>query len=198
MSDKVINNIKEKVFENINTKEKAYWLGFLAADGHIPLKSNSIRLMLSIKDENLLDKFIKFVGGKSESKKYYIGSFKTKRVFFQVSNKKLSNCIKKLGIVSPKGKNLKLLELSSDSLNLAYIMGYYDGDGSEKSPEICSGSRKFLLELKRKYKIKSKIKYKKNHIGSVYRLYLGIEFVRKIMKNYKYSLPRKRDRKSVV
>ena len=32
---------EENLFETINTEEKAYWLGFLYADGHIRINTNN-------------------------------------------------------------------------------------------------------------------------------------------------------------
>ena len=51
------------IFEDINTAEKAYWLGFLAADGcNYQRKQNAtISLRLSQKDINHLEKFKKFL-----------------------------------------------------------------------------------------------------------------------------------------
>src|SRR5690606_24292057 len=43
-------------FKNIDTEEKAYWLGFLYADGYIT-QNNQLRINLSIEDENHLLKF---------------------------------------------------------------------------------------------------------------------------------------------
>lgn len=52
----------ENFFENIDTEEKAYWLGFLYADGYITERSNgygqeSFGITLSAEDENHLIKF---------------------------------------------------------------------------------------------------------------------------------------------
>ena len=37
-------------FKEINTEEKAYWLGFIAADGCVSAKMNSIRVDLKSAD----------------------------------------------------------------------------------------------------------------------------------------------------
>ena len=49
----------ENFFDIIDTEEKAYWLGFLYADGFITSKDNKIGLSLSIKDIDHLAKYNK-------------------------------------------------------------------------------------------------------------------------------------------
>ena len=52
------------VFDSINTEEKAYWLGFLYADGCIFKHGNSYKLQLALssKDEDHVIKFTNFIG----------------------------------------------------------------------------------------------------------------------------------------
>lgn len=52
-------DIDENFFEEINTEEKAYWLGFILADGCLKKNSNQLSINLSIKDFNHLEKFKK-------------------------------------------------------------------------------------------------------------------------------------------
>ena len=44
-----------KYFEKINSKNKAYWLGYICADGHLGNKTN--RLILSSKDKEVIEKY---------------------------------------------------------------------------------------------------------------------------------------------
>src|SRR5579863_1325734 len=48
--------INENIFDEINTEEKAYWLGFLYADGNVS-KTNRTRLSLAEEDREIVDKF---------------------------------------------------------------------------------------------------------------------------------------------
>lgn len=65
---KVINKqnetkFNENIFDVIDSEEKAYWLGFLFADGYISSSKNTIELSLALKDKEHLEKFAKFMGG---------------------------------------------------------------------------------------------------------------------------------------
>ena len=62
----------EKVFETIDTEEKAYWLGFLYADGNVDADQNTISLALSEEDKSHVKRFRTFMSlcDKKLHKKY--------------------------------------------------------------------------------------------------------------------------------
>jgi hypothetical protein len=51
------------IFDVIDTPEKAYWLGFIIADGYLNDNKNMLRIKLGNKDKCHLEKFIKFLDG---------------------------------------------------------------------------------------------------------------------------------------
>ena len=53
--------VNEHIFDEIDTEEKAYWLGFLYADGCVVNAKPRIELSLSDKDTEHLNKYIKFL-----------------------------------------------------------------------------------------------------------------------------------------
>lgn len=185
-------NLNENYFERIDTKEKAYWLGFLFADGFV--YSNKIQLFLSINDEEQIDKFINAIGANIKEKKYYTHKpYNSKSVAIWINSQKMFNDLKSLNCISPKSKNLKLIDLGSEELNLAYLLGYFDGDGNVDSHTIISCSLDFLRDLKSKYMIKGKLKKDNTTKNSTtYILTIGAEFVRKLNENYPFSMERKR------
>ncbi len=51
----------ETIFETIDSPEKAYWLGFILADGYVNEERCFMNIKLNDKDEEHLIKFIKFI-----------------------------------------------------------------------------------------------------------------------------------------
>ena len=51
-------SVNEDYFEDINTPEKAYWLGLLYADGHITKEGDRVAIALQAQDGYLLQQFI--------------------------------------------------------------------------------------------------------------------------------------------
>lgn len=151
-------------FENIDTPEKAYWLGFLFADGCVD-KKNSIKLGLASVDEEHVKKFQKAIGAvnykiihsqKSVGDKIYYQSILTIRDY------KMVNDLAKLGCVNNKSLILEFpTEKIPEGLYSHFIRGYFDGDGSLNYTkkiyqgrqhhwriEFC-GTKNFLEKLKR-------------------------------------------------
>ena len=58
----------ENFFKNIDTEDKAYWLGFFYADGCVRVRkeSSESKLKLSIKDIDHLEKFKKSLNGNNK------------------------------------------------------------------------------------------------------------------------------------
>lgn len=62
--------IIKHIFNDIDSSEKAYWLGFILADGYINEKKAFMRIKLKECDKNHLDKFVKFIDGDKGMIKY--------------------------------------------------------------------------------------------------------------------------------
>lgn len=161
--------INDKIFDCIDTEEKAYWLGFLYADGYIAKNNNQIGLSLSITDLNHLQKYKEFIGWCGDIKIQETHMFGSKEHFNKngellqmcriiVTNEHMHNSLAKLGCVPNKSL---ILTFPTDKqvpkqFKLAFIRGYFDGDGtlglyrhSKKNPNleeslIIVGTKPFL------------------------------------------------------
>lgn len=155
-------------FENIDTEEKAYWLGFIMADGYVHQTPYNAELgiELGIKDYNHLKKFNKSLHGNIEVSTRTRWSEKVAnnkvQKYISVCNirlykKKIVEDIKRWGVNENKTINLRLPNIP-DNLIIHLIRGYFDGDGSvflEKNRNIvgfnCTSACKDFLEELREY-----------------------------------------------
>lgn len=135
----------ETIFDNIDTEEKAYWLGFIFADGYIssaPVNSDKkarycFELSLKGSDVEHLRKFAKFVKHESVETVVRINDVHCGNVICQrcricLINKHLWETLNKLGCVPNKSLILEFPDLKifkSSDLIKHFIRGYWDGDG---------------------------------------------------------------------
>jgi hypothetical protein len=129
--------VNDTYFDKIDTEDKAYWLGFLYADGYIRERKsgNSLEMKLSIKDKHHLELFrnaiesnhrivdgfnqVKYKGGVSSSHMSTLAIYSTKLV----------NSIKSQGFHSKKTLTIEKPNITDDLIH-HFIRGYFDGDGS--------------------------------------------------------------------
>lgn len=127
-------NVNDIYFNKIDTEEKAYWLGFLMADGCIHQRNGQDRLSLvvSIKDKNHLEKFKKSLSFEGPIIDYtkksglFIGLVHS---YIRITSQLLSNDLAKMGCTPRKTLTLQFPELNNDLVH-HFIRGYFDGDGS--------------------------------------------------------------------
>lgn len=116
-----------RIFETIDTEEKAYWLGFLYADGSVGSTDNRIELGLAEKDAGHIEKFRDFIG--IPNKISYRPNTKSYRYSFKSIPCKAD--LIKQGCVPKKSL---ILEFPTEQqvpkeLIRHFIRGYFDGDG---------------------------------------------------------------------
>lgn len=124
----------ESIFDIIDTEAKAYWLGFLYADGHVGTEN---RFELSLKGEDIehlkkFNKFMEYDGENSKMGKVKCNGQEFDRCRWSVRNKHLIEQLQHLGCVQKKSLILKFADLSiftDKSLIRHFIRGYFDGDG---------------------------------------------------------------------
>lgn len=160
-----VKNYNENVFDSIDTEEKAYWLGFIYADGYIssdPLNGKShyqFGITLSAKDKEHLEKFAKFIGyseGVKEKISTRTGVDTTyKSVKILISSKHLWETLNSYGCTPKKSLTLQFPSeniFKEKSLIRHFIRGYFDGDGTlgiyeNKCLLSVLGTEHFLSEI---------------------------------------------------
>ena len=204
-------NLQAHHFNVIDTKEKAYWLGFLCADGYISkTRIGRLGIKLSSKDIEHLIKFCKNIGLNQQSirEREEIVEYKGKMVTYQIAEidfwcKPLYDDLKRL-------KFKEFPKLSSDNLYLAWLLGLYDGDGFQGKTMVCSASYSLLTKIKQKFNIEYEVRdyYFNEELGYhlryneencnnknvkfFYILTLGSHIFYEMMNNFENSLKRKR------
>jgi len=197
-------NLIEDYFKNIDTKEKAYWLGFIFADGSIYKayeKDDYTRFGFDLarKDRILIERFSKAI----RFNKKYINLYDRKhernggiKVYEMVKMEFKSNVftdyLKKHGVVPDKTFRISLPDFGTRELNLAFLLGYFDGDGRQGTTNLRSGNRAFLEDIKEKYNLPFEVRPDKEN-PKAFTLSLGALLFNEMMLNYKESLLRKRN-----
>lgn len=201
--------INEKVFDSIDTEEKAYWLGFLYADGALSSSKDgknsfAVSLELQNSDKGHVQKFQKFM----EGERLKLGKHNNKGHIswrFTCCNKHLWQTLNSLGCTPRKSLILKFPNFISDELVRHFIRGYFDGDGclsynrTKKSVRPrCSmlGTKEFLEKVCEKLKISTKcIKKDKRHQNNTFYIDLNKNdsnaLVKHLYTNCSVSLERK-------
>lgn len=124
-----ISKFNEHVFDNIDTEEKAYWLGFIFADGYISSSNYLFELSLSINDLSHLQKFAKFMQHRDPNH-IIIDSHRCR---WCIGSKYLWNVLNSYGCTPKKSLTLRFPNQSifrNKNLIKHFIRGYIDGDGS--------------------------------------------------------------------
>lgn len=125
---------QQDIFEIIDTAEKAYWLGFLAADGCNYQREHNASIILNVHEKDIkhLEKFKQFCHTNAEIKSYigYEGfSNQTPMCKIILNSKKISDDLIDKGILPNKSLILQPPHILEEFYK-PFILGYFDGDGS--------------------------------------------------------------------
>jgi len=125
-------DVDDNYFSCIDDEYKAYWLGFLMADGYVLTNKSTLGLSLSKKDVDHMEKLKKCI--KSSSPINHYTSETTYGIIdyvrIHINSEKIKNDLEKLGFIENKTLILKYPLDIPVSLDKHFIRGYFDGDGS--------------------------------------------------------------------
>lgn len=186
-------------------------MGFLCADGYISkTRYGRIGIQLSIKDKKHLVMFCKAIGLNRLSIREREVVIKYKGKFIKYQTAEIDFWCKPIYEDLKHMKFKEFPKLSSSQLYLAWLLGLYDGNGHQGKIMVCSASGNLLMKIKSSFKIEYKIRdyyyddeldyYLRinegieidNYSRILYVLTLGSQLFNEMMKNYEYSLRRKR------
>lgn len=186
-------NLKEDYFVHLDDKRVCYWLGFCCADASVGMYNGGHRFNfgLAIKDEHVIDQFIQDIGA-NPAKKKYARRETTTSATLQIGNRVFVDNLIAAGCVVKKTSLLRLPSLPTHKGYLAFLLGYFDGNGSlsKYSATITSGSLLFLDDIKRHFNIPGPI-----WVGPTMkygRITLGVLLHKAMLDNFSGSLARKR------
>lgn len=149
------NNLNHDYFKVIDSEEKAYWLGFIMADGCVYKGSDkkSYRLQINLKSTDVehLKKFQKAIGS---SYKIQIKKVREHEAcLLKVNSTEMCKDLMGWNVIPSKSLICEMPELE-DELKIHFIRGYFDGDGSiglHKKRDVSTsivGGEKILEQMK--------------------------------------------------
>lgn len=192
--------INQNYFDEIDCEEKAYFLGFLCADGCNHQNNTKVTMHLKEEDKDILIKLndllqpqkpLSFVKGRIGTNQYGI----------QISNKRISERLNELGCTPRKSFTLNLPsnEQVPEHLFRHYLRGYFDGDGwlGKKDISITSSHlfcEKLSNKLFEEFDIKTRNRVKNKITELCFSRYSVVKFLDWIYKDSNIFLERKYQR----
>ena len=175
------NTVDENIFSIIDTKDKAYWLGFLYADGTIRTNRNEISLELQEKDFSSVQAFHKFCNNSNIIRKHVVYRNNKQYTSYcsSFSSAKVKQDLFRLGCTSQKSLSLVFPNSVqvSDVFLADFIRGYIDGDGyiqydnqKHRYRIMILGTKEFLQGLLYRTEWNNGSIYQ---VGNIYRLEPG-------------------------
>lgn len=119
----------EYFLDTIDSEEKAYFLGFVYADGGHNTDRKTLNITIQERDQDLLTKFYEMFECQRELRRVYNKQYDRYYVNFCLQSTYLSNQLLNLGVPADKSYKITFPNFISDSLLKHFIRGYFDGDG---------------------------------------------------------------------
>lgn len=127
----------ERYFQYIDNEHKAYWLGFIYADGSISSSRNTLTFSLKLEDEYLLQKLFDDIGSNKQVYHCYNEKYQRDYVYALLNHPLLKEDLINKGVVPNKTYSLKFpsSDIVPEKLIKHFIRGYFDGDGCISIPK---------------------------------------------------------------
>ena len=167
--------------DNIDTEEKAYWLGFFYADAYNKESTGQLIIELQEQDKDHLFKCAKFFGQPREPFLQLKNKGKHRAYRLELNSRYLSDSLKQKGCHQAKSFNITLPNWLPSEQTRHFIRGYFDGDGcinihqDQLHINIVS-TKEFNLQLQtiiKNININSQIYFPKRYTNNICRLDFG-------------------------
>jgi DNA-binding CsgD family transcriptional regulator len=125
------NAIDHSYFDTIDREDKAYFLGFLFADGNVTSNSNRVTLKLNIRDMSILETFSNFLYSKNcarEAPKNFC--------YLEINSGNIRSKLIDYGCTPNKSLTLQFPQNIPEDMIHHFMRGYFDGDGCISVSEI--------------------------------------------------------------
>ncbi|EKY27011.1 hypothetical protein [Clostridium celatum] len=151
-----IYEYNEDYFKCIDSDEKAYWLGFICADGSIVEAKTylTLEIGLQLSDREHLVKFLRALSFKESDidKKIRVKNIRLKDKTYKscsivINSTRMCEDLIKLGVVPRKSLVMKFPNKISKQLIPAFLRGYIDGDGGYNIRYRRDGSKSVRLYI---------------------------------------------------
>lgn len=128
--------INHNFLDEIDTQEKAYFLGFFYADGYNKSNGKGFTFMLGPTEQQILEDFNTILESDYPIHDNYAkdekGEYQLRKVL-DVSSEQLSKRLTELGAPTNKTLIIKFPNFLKEDLMQHFLRGYFDGDGSFSS-----------------------------------------------------------------
>ena len=190
----------EFYFNKIDTEEKAYWLGFLYADGCV--HSNNYEISVNITDKEHIEKFKTAIKAFNHNiTEIQDKRFQNAKILYQFSikDKQLHQDLIKWGCIPQKSLLInKIPNIPRDYVS-HFLRGYFDGDGSlhylrgTNNYRISFvGTKDFLNDIQKE--LQTNVSLQSNIAGKAYVLQIaGRRQIERIL-NYLYNNSKENNR----
>lgn len=142
-----VYSVDDTYFDNVDTSNKAYILGFLWADGHNNTRKGIVEMRLQERDKHILDDISDEMH--NERPLYYIrekGSNQQDTYKICITSRQISDALLSYGMPSNKTYILEWPKHLRDDLIPHFLRGFTDGDGSIGSSFVEWVGTKMMME----------------------------------------------------
>ena len=186
------------IFENIDSEEKAYWLGFIEADGCLT-SEYTLSINLAEKDRDQLEKFCSFLGMNDKDIqrciKTTVGGAYTRDnpvVYVIICSTEIVQSLKDKGVDFRKSGKERPFICATKELEKAYIRGLIDGDGYVRKTQYGCGlvGSLQICEYVKQYINNNIVDMSNIHIcqdGKIWKLRISGRKKTKLILDYLYS-----------